>query len=94
MGMKYRLKRWIRNWLNEEPEREQDVPMRLQVSEDLDSHGPMRISIHKAAGGLIIETRVYDEHKDRHHQKLHIVTHDQDLAQSLSKILTMESLRV
>ncbi len=93
MGMKYRLKRWVRNWLNEDDAVEGNQLHPIAVSDDLDSRGAMRITIHKAAGGLIVETRTYDDLKDRNHQRLHIVTHEQDLAESLSKILTMESLR-
>ncbi|NDG32957.1 hypothetical protein EB118_23180 [bacterium] len=87
--MKSKFKRWIRNWINEG----QDTIGRIEESSELNTEGPMRITIHKAAGGLIVETRSYDNLKDRSHQRLHIVTHDQDLAQSLTKIITMESLR-
>ena len=54
---------------------------------------PMRLSIYRANGGTIIETRVYDRNKDRSQNQLHIVGHDQDLGHSIAKIITMESLR-
>ena len=92
MGIKYRFKNWVRNWLNQD-EAMEAKPSRLVESTDLDSNQPLRITIHRAAGGMIIETRTYDRVKDRQNQNLHIVTHDQDLAESLSKIITMESLR-
>jgi hypothetical protein len=41
----------------------------------------------------VVQTHVYDRQKDRSFQQLHIVGHDQDLGESLSKIVTMESLR-
>lgn len=93
MGIKYRFKRWLRNWINEENLVSADKPSRLIDSTELDSNQPLRITIHRAAGGMIIETRSYDRIKDRNNQNLHIVTHEQDLAESLSKIVTMESLR-
>ena len=54
---------------------------------------PMRLSIYRANGGMIVETRTYDRQKDRSQNQLHIVGHDEDLGRSLSKIITMESLR-
>lgn len=54
---------------------------------------PMRLSIYRANGGTIVETRVYDRQKDRSQNQLHIVGHDEDLGHSLAKIITMESLR-
>ena len=54
---------------------------------------PMRLSIYRANGGTIVETRTYDRQKDRNQTQLHIVSHDEDLGHSLAKIITMESLR-
>jgi hypothetical protein len=94
MSIKYRFKRWLRNWINQEENLvAAEKPTRLVESTDIDSNQPMRITIHRAAGGMVIETRTYDRIKDRSNQNLHIVTHEQDLAEGLSKIITMESLR-
>lgn len=94
MSIKYRFKRWLRNWINHEENLvAAEQPTRLVESTDIDSNQPMRITIHRAAGGMVIETRTYDRIKDRSNQNLHIVTHEQDLAEGLSKIITMESLR-
>jgi len=93
MGIKYRFKNWVRRWLTEDEAINDIKPSRLVESADFDSTQPLRLTIHRAAGGMVIETRTYDRVKDRQNQNLHIVTHDQDLAESLSKIITMESLR-
>lgn len=93
MGIKYSFKNWVRRWLTEDEAVKESKPSRLVESTDLDSNQPMRITIHRAAGGIVVETRTYDRVKDRQNQNLHIVTHEQDLAESLSKIITMESLR-
>ena len=89
MTIKHKFKQWLRNWLQDEVSK----PLRLEESHELESKQPLRISIHKASGGLVIETRSYDSHKDRNNQSLHIVTHEDNLADALSKIITMESLR-
>lgn len=53
----------------------------------------MNFTIHPAAGGYILEYRVYDRKNDRQDNKLHIITQDQDLGESIGKIITMEILR-
>jgi len=97
MIMKFR--RWLRDWLSNVEEKEQiyaSKRARIETLSDrddiLDGH-PMRLNIYRASGGVVIEARTYDPQRDRHHQSLHVITHDQDLATSLDKIITMESLR-
>ena len=65
----------------------QDSPGELLSTE------PLRLSIYRANGGTIVETRTYDRQKDRNQTQLHIIGNDQDIAQGLSKIITMEALR-
>jgi hypothetical protein len=97
------LKLKIRDWLNSAQDiciREEIVYSKhanrgLAVTADGEtlSTEPLRLSVYRANGGTIVETRIYDRQKDRSTNQLHIVGHDQDLGQSLSKIITMESLR-
>jgi hypothetical protein len=95
------LKQRLRDWLNSE-----DGPEELYVSSKRgrnsivsarDSHEldgePLRFNVFRANGGTVVQTHMYDRQKDRSFQQLHIVGHDQDLGESLSKIVTMESLR-
>jgi len=102
------LKRRLQNWLNssdafyiEESNRAQNkwsnsakigTLASMSDSETLSSE-PLRLSIYRANGGTIVETRQYDRTKDRSANQLHIVGNDQDLGESLAKIITMESLR-
>jgi hypothetical protein len=97
------IKRWLLNSVKEavKEERENEVygtvkPSRLVAGIDrhngLDSN-PMVMKIYRANGGTIVETSTYDRQKDRHANQLHIIGHDVDLGQGLSKIITMESLR-
>ena len=94
------LKRRLRNWVNNLDEADQIMKMSskhrgLAIATDGEtlSTEPMRLSIYRANGGTIVETRVYDRQKDRSQNQLHIVSHDDDLGHSLAKIITMESLR-
>ena len=96
------IKRWLLNSVKEavKEERENEVyntmkPARLASIDrhnSLDSN-PMVLKIYRANGGTIVETSTYDRQKDRHANQLHIIGHDVDLGQGLSKIITMESLR-
>jgi hypothetical protein len=98
---------WLRNWINWIMSVEDEVENATMSSklrrgriistisdrdDILDGH-PMRLNVYRAAGGVVIEARTYDPQRDRSHQSLHVITHDQDLAASLDKIITMESLR-
>ena len=91
------LKRRLRIWAFSEDELEKKTSRGLVVSQDISgeslSSDPLRLSIYRANGGIVVETRTYDRQKDRNQTQLHIVGHDEDLGRSLSKIITMESLR-
>jgi len=93
------LKRRLRNWALSSAGIEQGQTNKLSRGNDIVASGetlstePMRLSVYRANGGMIVETRVYDRVKDRSMNQLHIVSHDQDLGHSIAKIITMESLR-
>lgn len=53
---------------------------------------PLRLSIYYANGGVVVETKVYDEYKDRHKTSLYIIHEDQDLGEEMSKIITYNNL--
>lgn len=93
------LKRRLRAWAFSADQNEKIQTNMLSRGSDVVSSGeslstePIRLSIYRANGGMIVETRVYDRQKDRSQNQLHIVGHDQDLGHSIAKIITMESLR-
>jgi hypothetical protein len=93
------LKRRLRNWVNsaydERANKVQSTHRGLAIASEGETLGsePMRLSIYRANGGTIVETRVYDRQKDRNSNQLHIVSHDDDLGQSIAKIIMLESLR-
>ena len=89
--VKLTFKQRIRNWLMRD-EDEEDVPQQLVEADKLSSEG-MRLQIYKANGGYVVETRSYDSHKDRHYTTMHVITEDQDLGDSLGKIVMMEALK-
>jgi len=102
------IKRWLANtvkdvliheqYIKSENERwvERTKPI-VQLSRGGIDHSlnsePLRLNVYRANGGTIVETNSYDRKTDRNSSQLHIITHDVDLGQGLSKIITMESLR-
>jgi len=88
------FKRWLVNIGKRAYEAE--APNRAVRGDELEHRlegNPLRMNVFRANGGTIVETMRYDEVKDRNVNQLHIVGHDQDLGESLSKIITLESLR-
>jgi len=49
--------------------------------------------VQAVTGGTLVETRWYDHKKDESRVKLHIVTQEENLAESIGKIVTMELLQ-
>ena len=60
---------------------------------EIDLTDPIRFSVQQVQGGTLIETRWYDPKTDNHERKLHIVTQDENLAEAIGKIVTMELLK-
>ena len=69
----------------------------ISISEDeesgIDLPDPIRFKVQQVSGGTVVETKWYDYKKDENRIKLHIVTPDENLAESIGKIVTMELLQ-
>ena len=61
--------------------------------EPIDLTDPISFKVEAVQGGTLVETRWYDYKKDESIRKLHIVNLDQDLAEAIGKIVTMELIR-
>jgi hypothetical protein len=59
----------------------------------IDLPDPIRFKVQQVSGGTIVESRWYDYKKDEERVKLHIVTPDENLSESIGKIVTMELLQ-
>ena len=90
--VKLTLKQRFRNWLNRDDD-EADVPQLVASEGSNFSSEGMRMQIYKASGGYVVETRQYDNRTDRHNCTMHVITEEQDLGDSLGKIVMMEALK-
>ena len=59
----------------------------------IDLPDPIRFKVQSVSGGTLVETRWYDPKKDEARTKLHIITQEENLADAISKIITMELLQ-
>lgn len=72
-------------------------PNSISICDDsddsIDLNNPIMFKVEAVQGGTLVETRWYDRKKDENERKLHIVTPDEDLAEAIGKIVTMELLK-
>lgn len=93
---KYRFRRWLRNWLSNfdadapEPCTKAGLPVTRSIGDHRDA---MHFQVCRATGGYIVEFNTYDRKRDEHNRHLHIITDEQDLGDSIAKIVTLEMLR-
>ena len=62
-------------------------------SSSIDLPDPITFKVQAVSGGTIVESRWYDYKKDENRTKLHIITQEENLADSIGKIVTMELLQ-
>jgi hypothetical protein len=65
----------------------------VEPDDRLELPDPIRFRVQQVSGGTVIETKWYDHKKDEERVKLHIVTPEENLAESIGKIVTMELLQ-
>jgi hypothetical protein len=60
---------------------------------NIDLPDPINFKVQAVSGGTIVESRWYDHKKDENRVKLHIITQEENLSESIGKIVTMELLQ-
>jgi hypothetical protein len=69
----------------------------ISISDNIDDGinlpDPITFKVQAVSGGTLVETRWYDYKKDDQIVKLHIITQEENLAESIGKIVTMELLQ-
>ena len=61
--------------------------------EGIDLPDPIVFKVQAVSGGTVVESKWYDHKKDEQRIKLHIITQDENLSESIGKIVTMELLQ-
>jgi hypothetical protein len=74
------------------------IPRGLVTSRDSEAvcgdEPVLNFKVYSAVGGKVVEFRRYDRHKDRNDTTTYIITNDQDFGERISKIATMEKLKL
>jgi hypothetical protein len=70
-----------------------DVVSLVDDDSGIDLNNPITFRVQAVNGGTLVETRWYDPKQDENERKLHIVTGEENLAEAIGKIVTMELLK-
>ena len=87
------LKQRLARWLMSDDSNQNKIISIDEDRLDIRQETSIRFEVHNASGGRIVQTRRYDERKDRHFESLYIITSDKNFGEEIDKILTMEALR-
>lgn len=93
--MKKTLKQRFKDWLFAEPP-DPEANQYIAVDEEsvqLDRGSSIRFTVHHANGGRVVQTRRYDEIKDRNIENLYVITNDKEFGYEIDKIIVMEGMR-
>jgi hypothetical protein len=85
--MRRRLGQKLGSGLNPAPRSHQ------RVSHNYDDNRVITFKVYGANGGKIVETSRYDDKRDSENINLYIIDENEDFADSLAKIVTLEYLR-
>lgn len=90
-----KFKTWLRNWILNESveEKAESVYVSHDSNRDYEDDASLRFTITPARGGIILTVRNYDKRNDRHFYTAHVLHDDQNIADGVAQIVSMELLR-
>lgn len=91
------LKRWLRNWLMKDDENPKYATLKASrpdvASNAIDEDESLRFTVTPARGGVVVSVRHYDRKADRTNYTNHVIHDDENVAESIGHIVSMEILR-
>jgi len=94
--LKRKVIKWVREDWEEENKKCRDVGISLHSREESnhpDSDPVLTFRIYGAQNGKILEFRRYDRMKDRSDVTTYIISKDEDIAEKVSKCVTIEAMK-
>jgi hypothetical protein len=70
-----------------------DIVSLDDIDSSIELPDPITFRVQAITGGTLVETRWYDPKNDEPVRKLHIVNDNENLAEAIGKIVTMELIR-
>ena len=94
--LKRKIIKWVREDWEEENKKCRDVSISLHSradSERPESDPILNFRIYSAENGKVLEFNRYDRTKDRHSVSIYIIGKDEDIADKVSKCVTLEAMK-
>ena len=93
------FKKLVAGWARQGREYEEDCkePSRLISTAEcasINDDPVLNFKVYTAVGGKVVEFRRYDRKSDRNDSTTYIITNDQDFGDRITKIATMEKLKL
>ena len=89
-----KFKLWFRNWLYDDHSDEAEkVLAHDDDHRNYEDDKTLKFNVTTARGGVILTVRNYDERQDRHFYTAHVLHDDQNIAEGVAQIVSMELLR-
>ena len=89
-----KFKLWFRNWLYDDHSDEAEkVLAHDDEGRNYEDDKTLKFNVTTARGGVILTVRNYDERQDRHFYTAHVLHDDQNIAEGVAQIVSMELLR-
>ena len=91
-----KFKIWFRNWLYDEGSAQDEAEKVLAHDDDhrnYEDDKTLKFNVTTARGGVILTVRNYDQRQDRHFYTAHVLHDDQNIAEGVAQIVSMELLR-
>jgi hypothetical protein len=89
-----KFKLWFRNWLYDD-HNDEAGPVLAHDDEgrNYEDDKTLKFNVTTARGGVILTVRNYDQRQDRHFYTAHVLHDDQNIAEGVAQIVSMELLR-
>ena len=89
-----KFKLWFRNWLYDD-HNDEAGPVLAHDDEgrNYEDDKTLKFNVTTARGGVILTIRNYDQRQDRHFYTAHVLHDDQNIAEGVAQIVSMELLR-
>lgn len=94
------FKKWLRTWLLEDDQLKgnnraypKNEVYATTANSSIDEDNTIKFNVTPARGGIIVSVRHYDRRNDQTSYTNHVIHDDQNVAESISHIVSMELLK-
>lgn len=92
------MKKWLRkkllNIIHSGEECVKESPQLVSSRDSIENDPVLNFRVFSAVGGKVVEFSQYDRRTDRRNSTTYIITNEQDFGERISKIATMENLKL